>query len=86
MAKLKINGEDGLVEGKVTISRTLVEDENGQERIVVEGALVTETYFEEIHTIDAPRFSIVGVQVVLESFGTEDNEIIYTFKADRMII
>jgi hypothetical protein len=82
MAKLSIN-EDRLTEGKITVNRMLVETEQGA-KIHVEGALRTKDYIEEITQIDAPRFSVKGVKVLQESFGSEDEEIVYTFVAESL--
>lgn len=85
MARLMING-DKTIDGKLTVTRTLVEDENGTQRIVVQGALQTEAYIEEIDSIDCPRFTVVGVNVMQESFGSEEKDIVYTFTADSIVI
>ncbi|MCY7866086.1 hypothetical protein P8918_13655 [Bacillus spizizenii] len=84
MAKLKINSKD-TIEGKLTVNRTLVESAEGS-KIVVEGALKTKEYIEEILSIDSPRFSIDGINVIQESFGSEEPEILYSFTAESLTV
>lgn len=84
MAKLNINGSR-MIEGKLTVSRALVKGGDGL-KLVVEGMLKTPEYIEEITSIDAPRFSVLGVEVFQESFGSEDPEIIYAFRAQSIEI
>ena len=84
MAEIVVNGSTA-IEGKLTVNRALVEVD-GQETIVVEGALRTETYIEEIEDIQSERFSVMGVQVVQESFGSEEKEIVYVFRAEKLLV
>lgn len=85
MARLMIN-DNITVDGKLTVNRTLVENDDGSQSIVVQGALRTKKYIEEIDRIDSPRFSVEGVNVVQESFGSEEEEIVYTFIANSLEI
>lgn len=80
MALVIIN-DDLEVTGQVTVNRFLVEDEN---RIAVKGVLQTKKYIEEINDIKTEKFHIKGVNVFQESFGSEDENIVYAFDAEDM--
>jgi hypothetical protein len=84
MAEIVINGSIA-IEGKLTVNRALVQ-QDGVQAIVVEGALRTEKYIEEIDDIQTERFSVLGVQVIQESFGSEDKEIVYVFTAEKLLV
>lgn len=75
MAKLLINNEK-VVKGKLTITRTLNQEKTG---FIYNGVLATHYYIEEIKSIEAERFSIDGVEVYQESYGSDDFDILYNF-------
>jgi len=85
MATLIINGSKK-IDGKLSVNRTLVTNDDGSQKIVVQGMLDTEVYIDEILSIDAPRFSVTGVTVMQESFGSEEDKIIYSFVAEELLI
>ena len=58
------------------ISFTINKTENGFEKM---GALKTHIYVDEIDTIQCEKFSLYGVDVYSESFGSNDPFIIYSF-------
>lgn len=84
MAEIVINGSTP-IEGKLTVNRTLVE-QDGVQAIVVEGALRTEKYIEQIDDIETKLFTVLGVHVIQESFGSEEKEIVYVFTADKLLV
>ena len=55
--------------------------EGDEPPLIISGILSTDTYIEEINTIFTDRFILNGVIVYYESFGTEENEVIYKFIA-----
>lgn len=70
------------IDGKVTMSRRVeVSPVDNKKRIVYDGALLTEKYFEEIEEIETERLLIKSVIVHEEVFGTEDKSILYNFTA-----
>lgn len=75
MAHVIVNDSDDLiVEGRLSLSRKLVDDQ-----IVTEGRFATHYYFEEIEQLETTRYLINNVQVFQEDFGTEDFDIVYSF-------
>lgn len=88
MAKIVIN-EELKVNGKLTFSRELREEEYQDKEGVmktrrffqISGVLATHLYFDEIHQLDTNRFSLYGVEVYREDFGSDDYNIIYSFVA-----
>lgn len=84
MARVRVNNEFD-IEGKITVERML-KDEGNYERLIIEGALLTDQYIEEIFSLETDRFKIDGVKVFHESFGSESDEILYTFNANDFIL
>lgn len=84
MARVRVNNEFD-IEGKITVERML-RDEGNYERLIIEGALLTDQYIEEIFSLETDRFKIDGVKVFHESFGSESDEILYTFNASDFIL
>lgn len=84
MARVRVNNEFD-IEGKITVERML-KDEGNYERLIIEGALLTDQYIEEIFSLETDRFKIDGVKVFHESFGSESDEILYTFNARDFIL
>lgn len=84
MARVRVNDEFD-IEGKITVERML-KDEGNYERLIIEGALLTDQYIEEIFSLETDRFKIDGVKVFHESFGSESDEILYTFNARDFIL
>ena len=84
MARVRVNNEFD-IEGKITVERML-RDEGNYERLIIEGALLTDQYIEEIFSLETDRFKIDGVKVFHESFGSESDEILYTFNANDFIL
>lgn len=83
MKKIRVNGIE--VEGKV--SATLGADiDNDPSVLIVRGALKTEVYFDEINKIETEKFRVEGINVYAEHFGSDDEEIVYEFLADDLIV
>jgi hypothetical protein len=76
MADIFIN-EDLVVKGKMSLNRS----QTPEGAVVIQGQLSCKTYVEEITKIETLRYSITGVEVFSEAFGSEEDEIIYTFTA-----
>lgn len=79
MSKIKINGEE--IEGRFSMAT-----ENVDGILHSYGQIVTKTYFEEIKEIENRRYFISNVEVYKEEFGSEDDEILYTFNFDGLQI
>lgn len=82
MAKIIIN-DTVRVNGKITFKREANEDNTG---FVIRGMFATHLYFDEIISLDTPRFKLTGVEVYEEDFGSDDYNILYSFKADNLEI
>lgn len=80
MSKLIIN-DQLVIEGKASVERAMVDGS-----LQIAGLLSAEDYIEEIHEIESMRFKLEGVDVAQESFGTEENTIVYTFTAKKMTV
>lgn len=85
MARIVINDEEP-VNGRLTVTRSLVESEDGTKFIHTEGLLATHFYFEELDAIETERFRLDLVSVVEEIFGSDDYEIIYKFHIGKFEI
>lgn len=81
MARICLN-EDVVLNGRLSITRTLLED---NKTVVITGVLATHYYIEEIKTLETYRYKLEGVEVYSESFGSDDFDIIYNFKAKELI-
>ena len=80
MASIKIN--DNLeVNGNLTFTRTLVTNEEGKLCFDINGVLSTHLYFDDINSLETARYILNDVEVYQESFGSDDYNIIYLFKA-----
>lgn len=81
MAQVSINDEY-VVNGRLTVRR--FKDENNEIKIV--GTLATHYYIEEILKLETFRYSIEGIEVAEEVFGSDDFDIVYNFTADSLDI
>ena len=59
------------------ISFNVSKDDEGN--LIKSGVLKTHLYIEEINTLECDRFRLTGVDVISESFGSNDPCIIYQF-------
>lgn len=82
MAKIVINDQLS-VNGKVTFNRGANEDKTG---FIIQGVLLTHLYFDDIKTIETPRFKLTGVEVTEEAFGSDDYNIGYYFTCSKLEI
>lgn len=64
-------------EASITIEKT------SEDTIVCTGLLAIPYYYEEIIEIRAPRFTLKSVDIFREDFGTSEENIIYSFKAEE---
>ena len=80
MASIVINNELK-VNGNLTFKRTINENKTG---FNIEGVLSTHLYFDNITSIDTQRFSLKGVEVLEENFGSDDYNILYLFTAEDL--
>ena len=79
MAQLSIN-DKYIVNGRLTVKRSI----NEEGEIFIQGVLATHLYFEEIGSIDSYRYRLEDIEVLEESFGSEDHDIIYKFEAKEL--
>lgn len=84
MANLKITTGDKeikRVKGRLTFETKLVEDEEGNEDIVIVGSMTMHKYIDDIYKIESNRYKLKDVKVISEMFGSEDFNILYNFTA-----
>lgn len=79
MAQISVNDEY-VINGRLTVKR--FKDINGN--IKIEGTLATHCYFEEILKLETFRYSIMGIEVIEEVFGSDDYDIVYNFIAKEL--
>lgn len=70
----------------VTLGEMSVKQYKQGTKIVVEGLLKLNQYFDDITTIQTSCLRVEGVNIQSEAFGTEDHVVIYTFLADNLNI
>lgn len=80
MAKLVIN-DNLLIKGKLSFERALNEEGTA---FIIQGVLSTHLYFDDIEKIDSNRFTLDGVEVYKETFGSDDYNILYHFTAKQL--
>lgn len=96
MATIIVNDGVG-VKGHLTINRTKVLEDveivdeltnevtvKQQVNVIYEGVFECNLYFEEITTLEIPRLKIIGVDVITESFGSDDYLMQYTFTCEDL--
>lgn len=81
MALILINDEDRVFNGRLSVTRSLVELEDGSYQVVVQGQLATHRYFEDITSIESKRYQLEEIEVYQENYGSEDFDIVYSFRA-----
>ncbi len=79
MAAILVNKEKE-IQGKITVTRG-VDIHNDVKKMFVEGLLKTKEYIEEITELETDRLIIEKVIVHQETFGSEEEEIVYNFIA-----
>lgn len=81
MARIIINKEYE-VEGHFSFEISI--DKNTTPRIVnIKGAFKTNEYLPDISTIENERYQLDKVSVYTESFGSDEDQVIYLFTAGR---
>lgn len=89
MANLKIvTGDKQLkrVKGRITFETKLIENENGEEEILITGSMTTHRYIDDIYKIESNRYILKNVKVFNEVFGSEDFDILYNFTAEEYVV
>lgn len=79
MSLVKINGKQ-TVEGKFSFSSEL-DDLSKPAKITISGVFQSAEYIEEITQLENERFILNNIKVKHEAFGSESDDIIYTFTA-----
>lgn len=85
MSEIKVNKEK-FVNGRLTIQREKIQSTNNDLQILMKGLFTTHEYFEEIHTLESERYLLQGINVLKESFGSNDYDIGYEFFISDLII
>ena len=79
MSEIKVN--DRLkVDGKFSVATT-INNATKPPQIQINGVFQSAEYIEEIAKLENDRYVVTGVKVVQESFGSEEEDIYYTFTA-----
>ena len=83
MSKIYINGDaNNPIEG--SFSFDIGYDAKANPPVItIEGVLSTKSYIEEIYAIENERYFLDDVVVTHESYGSEEDEIVYTFMAGK---
>lgn len=70
------------VKGHLTLNREKQINELGEEVLVNEGIFQCHLYFEDINTIEVPRMKLLNVEILNESFGSDDYLMTYAFRCE----
>lgn len=85
MAMLRIIDSDKKtfnVKGLLTFRASkYIDEETKEEGILVTGEMKTHRYIESIDRIETHRYILLDVEVVQETFGSDDFDILYEFRA-----
>lgn len=85
MAEIKVNTQK-FVNGRMTIEREKLKDNTGDTFIVTKGIFTTHEYFEEINTLESERYLLQGIEVLKETFASNDYDIGYEFLVGNLIV
>lgn len=85
MAEIKVNTEK-FVNGRLTVEREKIQISNEESQILTKGLFTTHEYFEEINTLESERYLLQGIEVIKESFGSNDYNIGYEFLIGNLIV
>lgn len=85
MAEIKVNTQK-FVNGRMTIEREKLKDNNGDTFIIAKGIFTTHEYFEEINTLESERYLLQGIEVLKETFASNDYDIGYEFLVGNLIV
>lgn len=85
MSEIKVNTEK-FVNGRLTIEREKIQISNEESQILIKGLFTTHEYFEEINTLESERYLLQGIEVIKESFGSNDYDIGYEFLIGNLIV
>ena len=89
MAKLIITTDERKqykVNGQITFSDQLIELEDNKRGIYISGKMTTHLYIDNIDKIETHRYILTGVNVIRETFGSNDFDILYDFEAKDFIV
>lgn len=89
MAKLIITTDERKqykVNGQITFSDQLIELEDNKRGIYISGKMTTHLYIDNIDKIETHRYILTGVNVIRETFGSNDFDILYEFEAKDFIV
>jgi hypothetical protein len=79
MSDIKVN-DKLTVEGKFSVATT-VNNATKPPQVQINGVFQSAEYIEEITKLENDRYVIAGVKISQESFGSEEEDIFYTFTA-----
>lgn len=77
MAEIIINDKIR-ANGKFSFNRFFDSERNIVE---IRGVFATHLYYEDIRSLESPRFKLKGLEVYEQSFGSDDYDIVYHFIA-----
>lgn len=85
MARIKITTEDNKVyeiKGRVSFAIQKTEEED----YITEGSMTIHHYIEDIKEIETDRYILEDIDVIKESFGSNDFDIFYHFTIGSFIV
>ena len=82
-SKIKVDGNE--VEGRMTVMRSL-DTESNPNKLVIEGIMQVNAYFEEINEIETDKLVVKDILVYREAFGTSEEDIVYNFVAGDLVV
>lgn len=77
MAEIIINDKIR-ANGKFSFNRVFDSERNIVE---IRGVFATHLYYEDIRSLESPRFKLKGLEIYEQSFGSDDYDILYHFIA-----
>ena len=89
MANMRITTTDRKtleVNGHMTFRAEKIINEEGDEDIIITGEMQTHRYIESIDKIETHRYIVLGIDVLRETFGTDDFSVLYEFKANDYMV
>lgn len=84
MSRITVNGTKTL-DGAFSFSQVLNETKKPAV-ITIEGTAELEEYVKDLQSLKNDRYEITGIHVIQESFGSEEDNIVYTFTAKKFKI
>jgi hypothetical protein len=84
MASIIVNGRIS-VDGHFTVQR-FIDKTKKPNVMVITGQFTTSRYFDEITSLESEHTKINGVDVLGETFGSDDSSILYDFIAMNIVV